>query len=235
MGLSFITPGRIRSPEIMIRPDSFTASTLLIPMTVAVLERPNGDVVLVDCGFSRAELEDPGRQLGFHALITTVVGTPADCAASQLQARGIEASQVTHIVATHLHLDHIGGDFPNAEIVAPAAEFSSGQQRGTLAGYIHVSRLLRTGRARPILWAGEGAFGFPRHFDLFGDGTVVLLDARGHTAGSAAVLLTDGDDSVLMAGDAAYSGAEYRLARFSRLMKWVGWDPDKIRSIRRSR
>ena len=235
MGLFFITPGRIKAPEFMLRPDARSLKSLLIPTTVAVLVGPDGDVTLVDAGFSQAEMEDPLGTLGpLHAAINTIEATMADSAVAQLARREITADRVTTIVATHLHLDHVGAyvDFPNAELVAPAAEFASARERGTLAGYVHTNSILRTGRARPFLFSGDRAHGFPRHHDLFGDGRVVLLDARGHTAGSVAVLLTDADSgrTVLMAGDAAYTGAEYRLARMSRLMKAVGFDHERIRA-----
>jgi N-acyl homoserine lactone hydrolase len=234
MGLFFITPGRIRAPEFMLLTDVLSLRQRLIPTTIAVLERPNGDVVLVDAGFSRAEMEAPRKHLGLlHGTLTQFVGTPDHCAATQLMSRGIAPSRVTTIIATHMHLDHIGGyvDFPNAEVVAPAAEFSSAKLRGSMAGYIHTDAILQSGRARPLMFAGDRHRGFPRHADLFDDGCVILLDAKGHTAGSCAVLLTDSDGaSVLMAGDTAYTGAEYRLARFSRLMISVGWDRDWIRA-----
>jgi len=150
-----------------------------------------------------------------------------------LRGRGIGADQVVAIVATHLHLDHIGAfvDFPNAEVVAPATEFASGRTRGQLGGYVHLPGILRSGRARPILFERPGRHGFPGCFDLFGDGNVVLLDARGHTAGSAAVLLRDPESGrqTLMAGDAAYTGAEFRLARMSLLMSRVGFHRDWVR------
>lgn len=226
----------MRTPEGVLRAGGSLFRQVLIPTTVAVLTdgKPDGDVVLVDAGFSREEIESP-RKLGIpHGLITHMVGTGADAVCSQLARLDIAADRVKAIVATHLHMDHVGAfvDFPNAEIIAPAAEFADARARGSLAGYIHINGILRSGRARPIRFEGGWERGFPRHTDLFGDGRVVLLDARGHTAGSVCVLLTDPEDdrSVLMAGDTAYTPAEYRLARFSRLMKSVGWDFDRVRA-----
>ena len=236
MGLFFLTPGRLRAPEILLHPvGARLLRRVLIPTTVAVLTDADGRAVLVDAGFSRREIEDPRRSLGLaYGLTFPLVGTTADSAASQLEARGISPAAVDTIVATHLHLDHVGAfvDFPNAEIVAPAAEFASARDRGQLGGYVHIHPILRSGRARPVLYEAGGSHGFLRHKDLLGDGRVLLLDARGHTAGSTAVLLRDPETgrSALMAGDAAYTAAEYRLARMCRLMKLAGLREDWIRA-----
>jgi glyoxylase-like metal-dependent hydrolase (beta-lactamase superfamily II) len=45
---------------------------------------------------------------------------------------------------------------------------------------------------------------FTRSHDLFGDGSVVLVDLAGHTPGSVGVLLHTSTGHVLLAGDAAW-------------------------------
>lgn len=204
-----------------------------VPTTVAAFQRADGSVVLVDAGYSRSELRHPFRHFGLSGALvprTTAVSSVAD----QLEVHGIAASAVTTIVATHLHLDHIGGyvDFPNAEVLAPAAEFAFARRRGTLHGYWHVEDLLRSGRARPLIWRGCALEGFPAHIDLFDDGEVVIFDAKGHTAGSVAVWLKDAstDADVLMIGDAAYSREEYRSQRKSLLGRFLTWRDEYLRA-----
>ena len=210
------------------------AKRLLVPTAVGVLTREDGSVVLFDVGFSRAELDDPKTNLGLvRSALFKVEGTGADSAVSQLARMGIGAERVTTIVATHLHLDHIGGfvDFPNAEIVAPAAEFASGRERGMLGGYAHVTGLMRSGRARPVMLRDVITHAFPRFLDLFEDGTVLLLDARGHTAGSVAILVTRPDDGqVLMIGDAAYTSQELASRRSSPLARLFAFNQEWLRA-----
>jgi glyoxylase-like metal-dependent hydrolase (beta-lactamase superfamily II) len=51
---------------------------------------------------------------------------------------------------------------------------------------------------------GPGVLTFTRCHDLFGDGSVVLVDLAGHTPGSVGVLLHTSAGDVLLAGDAAW-------------------------------
>jgi glyoxylase-like metal-dependent hydrolase (beta-lactamase superfamily II) len=141
---------------------------------------------------------------------------PGDGIATQLRALGIDRGRVKTIIATHLHVDHIGGaiDFPNAEIVCADVELSAFRTLKGRGGY-RPSDLARTGRLRPVTVEGAPSYGFPGSYDLFGDGQVALLDAHGHTPGSIAVALRSrapGAHCYVALGDAVYQSWEYALA-----------------------
>jgi glyoxylase-like metal-dependent hydrolase (beta-lactamase superfamily II) len=230
----FLTSGYMRVPDKLFRPGGGWR-WVPIPMNVGVIRREDGRYVLVDVGFSRAEIAEPAATLGVirHWLQLDRRDTPR-CVADQLVDRGIDPADVAAIVPTHLHVDHIGGfvDFPNAEVVTRESELRSARKRGLLAGFVHVKALDASGRARAVELTGEGRHGFPAHLDVFGDGRVVLLDTPGHTAGSWAALLTDPDAGrqVLMAGDAAYSAPEYRDGRQSLLSRYSAFNREWLRA-----
>ncbi len=224
--IAFVTAGEFLAPNALFGLPA-PLSLSWFPMRVAVLERSNGDVVLVDAGLSAAELAAPRRELGASGLLFFVRGGERAAAAARLAALGIAPGRVKAIVATHLHLDHIGAfvDFPNAEVITTAAELAAARRYGTRQGYVHVDALVRSGRVRPVLLEATPRHGFPGWLDLFGDGRVVLLDCRGHSAGHVAVLLTDpvAGRTALCAGDAAFAPHEYRalsLSPFARLNRF---------------
>jgi len=234
MALFFLTPGRLETPTIAVKPGG-GFNNIMLPTAVAVLIRPDDSVVLVDAGFSRDEMDDPKAHLGrIRHLFFRIHGNGDQSIVAQLERKGISADRVTTIVATHLHMDHIGAfvDFPNAEVVATDKEFAGARARGKWAGFLNVDGLIQSGRARPVHLDNAARYGFPDHKDLFGDGTVLLLDARGHTAGSMAVLLTEPQTgkSVLMAGDAAYSPEEYRNGQISWLARITAFRQEWLRA-----
>ena len=235
----FLTCGRLVAPAWLMCPGA--RGSLDMTLTVAVVPRSDGRYVLIDCGFSGSEMGEPVKRLGVAGVMyrfrrsADEPGAPAGRPASlaeQLAARGIAARSVVQIVATHLHLDHIGGfvDFPHAEVLATRAEIDAVRKGGLLAGYHHGKALRQSGRLVPLELGGGERHGFPAHLDLSGDGRIVLLDAAGHSAGSVAVLLTDEHRSVLHAGDAAYSPIEYREGRQSVLSRYAAFRQDWLRA-----
>jgi N-acyl homoserine lactone hydrolase len=138
-----------------------------------------------------------------------------DSVASQLRELGIDKSRVKTIVATHLHLDHVGGaiDFPDAEIVCADVELSAFRSMGSVYGY-RAQDIMRGARLRPVNVERAPSYGFPASYDLFGDGEIVLLDACGHTPGLVAVAMRGRGESAcyVHVGDAVYQSWEYALA-----------------------
>jgi glyoxylase-like metal-dependent hydrolase (beta-lactamase superfamily II) len=83
---------------------------------VLLLETSQG-LVLVDAGLSQQDMKDP-RQLGPVRLALQFSRDLRESAFNQVKALGFSTKDVTHIVPTHLDLDHAGGavDFPQAQV-----------------------------------------------------------------------------------------------------------------------
>jgi glyoxylase-like metal-dependent hydrolase (beta-lactamase superfamily II) len=80
--------------------------TLDIPVMVWLLKGSNGRRVLVDSGFYRQKFVDRWKVRGFRS--------PADAVA----AAGVAPGDVTDVIITHAHWDHVGGAdlFPRATV-----------------------------------------------------------------------------------------------------------------------
>jgi len=231
----FLTSGQFRAPGFALAaPDAraprgvrAALARTLMSNTVAVCVRENGDLLLVDCGWSAEVIDDPVRSLGLRQTLGLGLDArPGEALSSQLRALGVPLAKVRTVVATHLHLDHVGGigDFPDAELVTVDRELTAFRTSGPRAGY-RVEDLARTGRIRVASLAQGPTYGFPASADLFDDGTVVLLDARGHTRGNLAVALRTRTGTWVHVGDTVYQTWEYGLSpagpcRLARLTAW---------------
>jgi N-acyl homoserine lactone hydrolase len=192
---------------------------LRIPIVAFLIEHPGVGPILVDTGFHRAVAEggaERKRNLGALKLLARNVRMdPAQTAAAQLRARGVEPADLRLIVMTHLHFDHASAlaEFPRATVVVSQAEWRATRARGpALRGYCTAqfdpALEYRTVdmHASPAQPRGP----FARALDLFGDGSFTLLDTPGHSAGHLAILLRLREREALIAGDAIYTMATLR-------------------------
>jgi glyoxylase-like metal-dependent hydrolase (beta-lactamase superfamily II) len=186
-----------------------------VPVPFFLIRHPQGDVV-VDGGNPLAVARDPRAHWGKLADVFEVHMTEEQHCVAQLRRLGVEPSSVGHVVQTHLHIDHTGtlGHFPNATIVVHARELEAARaaEDPVATGYV------RADYERPELrWQlAEG------EQDLFGDGTIRLLETPGHSAGHMSLLLDlEETGPVLITADAAdnraqWKGREHPRALFSR-------------------
>jgi N-acyl homoserine lactone hydrolase len=153
-----------------------------VPVPFFLIRHPDGDAI-VDGGNPLAIALDPHAHLGGLAdIFVSNMSEDQHCAA-QLSRLGVDPESVSYVVQTHLHFDHTGalGHFPNASVVVHERELEAARAAGSpeATGYI------RADYERPELkwqtWSGE--------LDLFGDGTVRLIETPGHSAGHVSVLL----------------------------------------------
>ncbi len=195
-----------------------------VPIVAFLVEHPSAGAILIDTGFHRVIADGPpaerNRNLGS---IRRLVGANIEMrteqtAAAQLRARGIEPGEIGLIVMTHLHFDHASAlaDFPAATVLVSVPEWRTASARGaSLQGY-SAAQLDPRLTYRTVDFHGPAAHArgpFERALDLFGDGSIALLDTPGHSAGHLAVLVRLREREALIAGDAIYTMATLREGR----------------------
>ncbi len=90
-----------------------------------LIESSDG-LILVDTGFGSEDARNPAQLGQPFRLALQPRPRLAETAIAQVEALGFAASDVRHIVATHLDVDHAGGlpDFPAAEVHVFAPELA---------------------------------------------------------------------------------------------------------------
>ncbi len=165
------------------------ADQLQPPCNLTLLRQPDR-TVLFDAGSGPAFMPSAGEIL------------------DSLEALGVTSEDVTHVVFTHAHPDHLWGIlddfddpvFPNAELMIGQDEWNYWTDPETVTTIGEARAAFAVGAARRLEAVGDGMI-------FFGDGDEILpgITARatyGHTPGHMSFEITDAEERLLVGGDA---------------------------------
>jgi N-acyl homoserine lactone hydrolase len=178
-----------------------------LPILAFVIEHPEG-LIVVDTG-ETALASQPGYFPSWHPYFRRAVRvnvSPEDEIGPAMRRAGLDPADTRWVVLTHMHTDHAGGlsHFKGAEIVVSATEMKAtaglpGRIRGYMSNHYPDWLAPRTVEL-PSIPLGP----FPESMPLTSAGDVSLVGLAGHTPGHVGVLLDEGEQLVLFAGDASY-------------------------------
>lgn len=156
-------------------------------MTALLVRHPRGDL-LIDTGFGRhVDAHFRAMPAPFRAVTSLTSGCSAR---DQLDALGYDVRRLAGILLTHAHWDHVSGvaDFPEVEVWVTPEERRFIDEGGALTATLRETPGVRY---REIELRDGPTLGFPRSLDVWGDGSIVIVPAPGHTPGSVVVLLAE--------------------------------------------
>lgn len=185
------------------------------PITAYAIEHRDG-LVLFDTGVDPALVSDPGyisspigrfilkKVFRFH------IG-PDDALDKQLEAINLKAADVSKVIVSHLHFDHIGGiaHVPQAELLVSKDEWRRLDAPNPERDWMLREHIELPGANwRPVEFVPTSdpqLAPFGVCYDCMGDGSMILLPTPGHTAGSMSLLVrSSGLPPLLFVGDLTY-------------------------------
>ena len=202
-----------------------------LPVSVYLIEHPKG-LILVDTGWHR-DMSPEGvydkaaqiKSLGSRVLYNVNQGQiPLGKAVDeQLEGMGIKPVDIDYVLLTHLDCDHANGlrAVKDAKRILVAAEELECARKN---GFIRYKKKWWEGvDMHTIEWNGtEGPAG--KSFDLFGDGSVKMINIPGHCDGLCAVKITREDGKyVLLFSDGGYATKSWK----EMITSGVSLDKDK--------
>lgn len=191
---------------------------LWLPVSCYLIEHPKGKV-LVDTGWHR-DMSPNGvfdkkaqiKSLGSPILYLVNQGVLEKGAAinEQLNEMGIKTADLDYVVVTHLDCDHANG----LEQVADAGNIMVAADEVKCAEKNSAVRYKKKWWAKVSFteyqWNGnEGPA--EKSYDLFGDGSIMLINIPGHSDGQVAVKIRNNEGKyVLLFADGGYSAKSWK-------------------------
>ena len=194
---------------------------LWLPVSAYYIEHPRARI-LVDCGWDRSMSPD-GRfdrkaqiqSLGSPFLYYVDQGEVdfGETVSEQLEELGIAPEDLDFVLLSHLDCDHANG-LPQVKkakhILVSAEELHCTRKLSPVVQIRYQEKWWKDVRLQTFRWNGtEGPVG--KSFDLFGDGSIQMINIPGHSDGLCAVKVTNGDGRyVLLYSDGGYAEKSWR-------------------------
>jgi glyoxylase-like metal-dependent hydrolase (beta-lactamase superfamily II) len=180
-----------------LKPEETPVREIFVPCYL--IEHEKGSLIfdtglpLTVAGKGQVKLEDGGSFLYERSIV------------DQLAAMGIQPSDITYAAFSHLHADHAGGAnaFAGSNVLMQKAEWDSALAGNPEFEPSAVFEKLR--QAKLTIIEGD--------YDVFGDGSVKLVYAPGHTPGHQALLVELAKTGPVMLSGDLYHFRESRAAR----------------------
>lgn len=189
-----------------------------LPVSVYLIEHPKG-LILVDTGWHRnmspeglydkkAQIKSLGSRIIYHVNQGRIpLGKAVD---EQLSEMGIMPNELDYVLLTHLDCDHANGleAVRDAKHILCAAEELDCARKNSLVRY--KKKWWKDVDLHTFEWNGsEGPA--KKSFDLFGDGSIKMINIPGHCDGLCAVKITNEEGRyVLLFSDGGYATKSWK-------------------------
>jgi glyoxylase-like metal-dependent hydrolase (beta-lactamase superfamily II) len=197
--------------------------SIRFPGTVAVIRHPKEGVLLFDTGYTPRYYEEtrefPNK---IYRLTVPVEITEEQTASHQLRKMGIATTDVSKIILSHFHADHVAGcrDFEQSKFIYAKEAYTAVKDLGPIASVKHAflkgllpddfERLSSTLSPENFLDAKTGYPEFETGCDLLGDGSVVAVELPGHTCGQIGLMVkTETQGDFFLVADACWQAESF--------------------------
>ena len=192
-----------------------------LPVCCYLIRHPKG-LILVDTGWARkispaGEYDEKAQRVAMYSRWLPVFNKgwlpQGQAIDEQLATLGVPVRDLDYVILTHLDCDHVSGlqQVKEAKHILVSDDEINGTQGGGFANQVRYRKALWDGVPLTKFQWNDNQGPFNRSYDLFGDGSIELINLPGHSNGLVGVKITNAEGKyVLLTSDAAYSAQSWR-------------------------
>lgn len=177
---------------------------VILPVSCYLIEHQSGKI-LIDTGWDSKYIEEkPHRFFGLLDNISTPMiksGESVDC---KLAKYNISGADLDYIFFSHMDFDHTSG----LRLVKDAKRIMAAKEEiedSKKYFFRYVKSNWNFVNVEPFVYDNTGIGPVGKSYDVFGDGSVVLVNTPGHTHGLFSAMIRNGEKYVILAGDTIYT------------------------------
>lgn len=197
-------PHREKNPLAVIGFMRSKNKKLVLPVSCYFIQHPKGNV-LIDTGwYTIYAKESPKRLLGLINKISKPIINENEGIDSKLRRLGIEATEIDRVFISHMDFDHASG----LRLVKKAKKIQTSEEEWKASNQFSL-RYVNTWSdicgVDVFAYQNTGVGPFGKSFDVFDDGSIVLISTPGHSNGMFSVRISNNEKYVILGNDAAYT------------------------------
>ena len=219
--LHVFTTGSLEIPRALLVQGGSWLRRQRLDILAFLIEHPRQGLTLFNTGLNHEIAEDPEKYLGpLLVALAKPEAAEGQNLPSQIEQAGLSTERVRRLIVSDLRFNHTGElkQFPSAEVIVAQIEYDTAQEQPS--GVLYREDEYNHVRSWKFIdYTPDQPIGtFTSHIDLFGDGSLILIDAAGATSGSQALLVRLPSQPVLLCGSLAPIKENYLYAGMPRLL-----------------
>jgi hypothetical protein len=204
--LQVLVVGRGRVRGNMVSEEKSPEARLKPPVLAFLIRHPKEGAILFGTGLPE-DMAGIGAKVVRGSALAPFTVAPGQDAVSRLSAAGVKAEDVRWVILPDLAPEWAGraGSFPNATVIVSSQAWSNPRRKAVEADLPDPRAFVPEERMKLVDLSKEKPYGpFDHGKDLFGDGTVILLDLEGGAAGGLGLWVNMNSGPALLTGPGAF-------------------------------
>lgn len=199
-------PHREKNPIAVTGLFRSSQKKMILPVSCYLIEHPKGNI-LIDTGWD-SKYVDEKPNIFLNSISRPIIknSESIDC---KLKEKGIAPSEIDAVFFSHMDFDHTSGLrlVKNAKRIMAAKEEIADSKKYF---FRYVKSTWSFADIQPFEYMQTGIGPVGRSYDVFRDGSVLLINTPGHSHGLFSAKISGGGKYVILAGDTVYTQKSVR-------------------------